>query len=739
MSFNIRDNIFEEGEYMRISPLNSSKEGKERKMNKDKNNVKSKNNHKREDGVYSIFEYNVRDEGDWEYKKDEKKGNVCKMNVEKRGNRTNNINDHDNDNYYCGDYRDHHCCFSCKSGSGNCGKCGIIGCKHEKCIKNADIEYDIGKLRFGRSKDNLNCKYYGLRKLFASMMSLRSESKQNSSISRNSNNMSNSEYESPDIRQNKSYEYEYYNFDEQSSVNNDSYNYGLEIDGQDLRQGGKGKMENFERILVNMEEKDHYITNDEYLIQNYDKVRPRLDFEELDLDENHRGDSEMRYELFKSKEMESSKREYIRLMKRRENEDNSCLDYKHNSKNLNTRRPNWVEKYSQKQRKIPVVCIKDGVITQDYMQTAELLRKVHMHNEKQILEEKATGALTLRDLRQVVGLHGFERPSIEIRRNCILVNMPNVRCLILHDKVYYLPKKPISVINVNNSAENERYTKCNITDYHDHCVIEKLVFVTYNHTFDGKVDNNYSENGKDPNNRDFNSDLDSNMRDNKDKDQYKAPLELNALEVCLVQVCTQLWDNYYKIYGTAQHFLTHIENNPTSTQKVYEINDLRKRLDSLRDRIKGVYEAIKEILDDDDLLVRIEISKFWKKPQNWDNIAILESSFFDSEILLECYEQEVEGLIKTVNRLNAQLDDAIEVMQIHLATIRNNFLKGEISLDIVGVCVGFVSAIASIFGMNIQSGLEKNIGIFWFMAYTMITMCGFAGIIVILMFRRLQL
>ncbi|KAL3129175.1 magnesium transporter CorA-like protein [Cryptosporidium hominis] len=486
----------------------------------------------------------------------------------------------------------------------------------------------------------------------------------------------------------------------------------------------------------------------------------------------------------------------------------------------NRRIQHWVEKYSQKQRKIPVVCIKDGKISQKYMQTAELLRKVHMHNERQILEERASGALTLRDLRQVVGLHGFERPSIEIRRNCILVNMPGVRCLILHDKVYYLPVSPIvfspgrdeseifeietetepqllihginKKIDISNSkligfhskskTKTQRYIKD--SNPRDLSIIEKLIFITRKINVEEAI---ISEELKQ---NTLNSELRSNIEakapikdlynitvsapeylkpETKTKPeslhksnhcspvklnlleippsgtkkqneyQHKASLELNALEICLIEVCKQLWDSYYIIDDTAQDFLIHIENNPTSTQKVYEINDLRKRLDSLRDRIKGVYEAIKEILDDDDLLIRIEISKFWNNPENWDNKAILESTFFDSEILLECYEQEVEGLIRTVNRLNAQLDDAIEVMQIHLATIRNNFLKGEISLDIVGVCVGFVSAIASIFGMNIQSGLEKNVDIFWFMAYTMITLCVFAGIVVILMFRRLQL
>jgi len=41
-------------------------------------------------------------------------------------------------------------------------------------------------------------------------------------------------------------------------------------------------------------------------------------------------------------------------------------------------------------------------------------------------------------------------------------------------------------------------------------------------------------------------------------------------------------------------------------------------------------------------------------------------------------------------------------MELHLAGMRNVFLKAELGLDIVGVVVAFVAAIAGIFGMNIQ-------------------------------------
>ncbi|KAJ1614061.1 hypothetical protein OIY81_650 [Cryptosporidium canis] len=69
------------------------------------------------------------------------------------------------------------------------------------------------------------------------------------------------------------------------------------------------------------------------------------------------------------------------------------------------------------------------------LQTGELLRLVHSYNKECLLQDTVPGALKLRDLRQVVSMGSSQRPSIEVRRNCILVNVPHFRVIILHQKV----------------------------------------------------------------------------------------------------------------------------------------------------------------------------------------------------------------------------------------------------------------------------------------------------------------
>lgn len=69
--------------------------------------------------------------------------------------------------------------------------------------------------------------------------------------------------------------------------------------------------------------------------------------------------------------------------------------------------------------------------------------------------------------------------------------------------------------------------------------------------------------------------------------------------------------------------------------------------------------------------------------------------------------------MQVISRTEDALDDALQLMELHLASTRNAFLKTEIALDILSAFFGFIAAAAGIFGMNIKSGWEDRENIFW--------------------------
>lgn len=68
---------------------------------------------------------------------------------------------------------------------------------------------------------------------------------------------------------------------------------------------------------------------------------------------------------------------------------------------------------------------------------------------------------------------------------------------------------------------------------------------------------------------------------------------------------------------------------------------------------------------------------------------------------------------QVIVRTEDALDDALQLMELHLASTRNAFLKTEIALDILSAFFGFIAALAGLFGMNIRNGWEDRESVFW--------------------------
>lgn len=72
---------------------------------------------------------------------------------------------------------------------------------------------------------------------------------------------------------------------------------------------------------------------------------------------------------------------------------------------------------------------------------------------------------------------------------------------------------------------------------------------------------------------------------------------------------------------------------------------MRRRLDCVKDKTRGVDQALRELLDTDEDLKRLEISRFWLNEKDWERPS-RNPNAEDVEILLECYEQEIDALLK---------------------------------------------------------------------------------------------
>eukprot|EP00914_Ancora_sagittata_P011701 GHVO01022643.1.p1 GENE.GHVO01022643.1~~GHVO01022643.1.p1 ORF type:complete len:531 (+),score=98.48 GHVO01022643.1:66-1658(+) len=432
----------------------------------------------------------------------------------------------------------------------------------------------------------------------------------------------------------------------------------------------------------------------------------------------------------------------------------------------------------QHHRKFDVIEIRAGRLKRLSLQTPELLREVHYHNKTKNLEDTKSGSLKLRDLRQVCTSTtiGSERASIEARRNCVLINMPPfTKCIVLHDRVYFVLRAGDDLDNrvpiLAPPASSSRDESQPLLDDENSRQRTLSLGAQFHRLRAGLF--NRGQTGEGPpgaytvapstslfswrqsmSKIEADSTLvtslipDSPLASLEDalieklrqlsEIKTNAPFEFAVIEAVLVEVCTELIGEAYPIKRAADQALEALGCSPSGTVLLHRISALKHRVDAAIDRVRGVNKAMEEVLGNEEDLRRLEISRFWDKPEEWDDPPDSVNAE-DLEILLENYVQEVESLQRLLRRVDEELDDALRFMELHLATVRNTFLKVEIGLDVVGVFITFVGVIAGIYGMNIPNGWEENSNAFAPFGGGLLITCCLVPAAAFFFFRRLRL
>ncbi|EZG43578.1 hypothetical protein GNI_165530 [Gregarina niphandrodes] len=92
-----------------------------------------------------------------------------------------------------------------------------------------------------------------------------------------------------------------------------------------------------------------------------------------------------------------------------------------------------------RRKPLSVLTIQNGAVEREYFTASQLLRRVRSDGPADLDGDNATrsGSIKLRDIRQICsGGFASQRPSIELRRGCVLMNMPQgIKALIIQDKV----------------------------------------------------------------------------------------------------------------------------------------------------------------------------------------------------------------------------------------------------------------------------------------------------------------
>jgi len=238
------------------------------------------------------------------------------------------------------------------------------------------------------------------------------------------------------------------------------------------------------------------------------------------------------------------------------------------------------------------------------------------------------------------------------------------------------------------------------------------------------------------------ADLKSDTRNNLMAQISAVPKERDMIECLLLETCQMVWTSAIPLMECANV----LESKTVDQLAGYlqDVQKLKRQVDNVLDEINGVRRALTELLDENEdlqamcLTLPIDLDNevdygrrssqqgFESSDSIENQMPHLQAKHLDDllkrtqvdhlnemELMLECYLQEIEAMASRLARVDETTDDVLHFLQLHLATIRNNFLRLEVVLNILGVVSGLVGAYAGLFGMNLKNYIEETDGVFW--------------------------
>ncbi|KAH3675565.1 hypothetical protein WICMUC_002654 [Wickerhamomyces mucosus] len=262
-------------------------------------------------------------------------------------------------------------------------------------------------------------------------------------------------------------------------------------------------------------------------------------------------------------------------------------------------------------------------------------------------------------------------PTISVRKDCILIDLLNIRCLI----------------------------KSN----------ELLIFDDLN-------ENSYSRS-------EFLNDLELKLTKKSDSiDSVDLPYEVKALESVLISIIKNLNSEMKVITTVTNGIINELEQDITRENLRFLLIQ-NKKISTFSRKVTLIRDCIDELLEsDEDLADMYLTAKSHGHPRSIEDHQ-------EVEFLLESYHAHLDEIVQTVNNCISNVRTTEEIINIILDSNRNQLMLLGLRFSIGLLSLGAGVFIASAYGMNLENFIEEEeygmplvviisslgiIGLFWY-------------------------
>ncbi|KAM8782363.1 magnesium transporter MRS2 homolog, mitochondrial [Rhynchonycteris naso] len=196
---------------------------------------------------------------------------------------------------------------------------------------------------------------------------------------------------------------------------------------------------------------------------------------------------------------------------------------------------------------------------------------------------------------------------------------------------------------------------------------------------------------------------------------YPLPFEFRAIEALLQYRISTLQGKLNllepQILDTLEA-LVDPKHSSVDRSKLHVLLQNGKSLSELETDIRVFRESILEILDDEEMLEELCLTK-WSDPEALDQSSAGIDHAEEMELLLDNCYRLAEDLSHAARELRALIDDSQSVIFINLDSHRNVMMRLNLQLTMGTFSLSLFGLIGVAFGMNLESSLEEDHRVFW--------------------------
>uniref|UniRef100_A0A6V7QSU3 Magnesium transporter n=1 Tax=Ananas comosus var. bracteatus TaxID=296719 RepID=A0A6V7QSU3_ANACO len=193
-------------------------------------------------------------------------------------------------------------------------------------------------------------------------------------------------------------------------------------------------------------------------------------------------------------------------------------------------------------------------------------------------------------------------------------------------------------------------------------------------------------------------------------EEDESPFEFRALEVALEAICSFLDARTTELETAAYPALDELTSK-ISSRNLDRVRKLKSAMTRLTARVQKVRDELEQLLDDDDDMADLYLSRKMAGLLLLASAATLhgnENDVEELEMLLEAYFMQIDGTLNKLTTLREYIDDTEDYINIQLDNHRNQLIQLELFLSSGTVTLSLYSLVAGIFGMNIPYSWNQN-------------------------------